>query len=180
MNIMQRLANNTNYTDSPHMRFHPTRIDIPEATRRPIAESLNQTLATTLDLKTQVKQAHWTVKGMDFFQLHELFDQMASQLEEYVDLVAERITALGGTPLGTARMAAQESILPEYPLEIISSKDHITALADRFAAYARSLREGADLAEEFHDLDTNDLYIEVSRTIDKYLWFLEAHLHGLA
>ncbi|MGB7274935.1 MAG: DNA starvation/stationary phase protection protein Dps [Geitlerinemataceae cyanobacterium] len=175
---MQALVNNTNNVDSPRMTFHATRIDIPEDTRRQVAESLNQTLATTLDLKTQVKQAHWTVKGMDFFQLHELFDQMASQLEEYVDMVAERITALGGTPLGTARMAAQESILPEYPLTIISSKDHVTALADRFAAYAKSLREGANLAEELKEMDTNDLYIEVSRTIDKYLWFLEAHLQG--
>jgi starvation-inducible DNA-binding protein len=175
---MQALVTNMNTTDRPQMMFHTSRIDIPEGTRRQVAERLNETLATTLDLKTQVKQAHWTVKGMDFFQLHELFDQMASQLEEYVDMVAERITALGGTPLGTARMAAQESILPEYPLDIINSKDHITALADRFAAYARSLREGADLAEELHDMDTNDLYVEVSRTIDKYLWFLEAHLQG--
>jgi starvation-inducible DNA-binding protein len=175
---MQALVTNRNSNDTPPMIFHTTRIDIPEDTRRQVAESLNATLATSLDLKTQVKQAHWTVKGMDFFQLHELFDQIASQLEEYVDMVAERITALGGTPLGTARMAAQESILPEYPLDIINSKDHITALADRFAAYARSLREGADFAEELHDMDTNDLYTEVSRTIDKYLWFLEAHLQG--
>lgn len=167
-----------NNIDRPKIRFHHTRIDIPEETRRQVAEVLNETLATTLDLKTQVKQAHWTVKGMDFFQLHELFDEMAAQLEKYIDMLAERMTALGGTPLGTARMAAQESILPEYPLEIVDGKDHITALADRFAAYAKLLREGVDRAEELHDMDTNDLYIEVSRTIDKYLWFLEAHLQG--
>lgn len=175
---MQVLVTEMNNPETPSIKFHHTRIDIPEDTRRQVAESLNQTLATSLDLKTQLKQAHWTVKGMDFFQLHELFDRMASQLEEYVDTIAERITALGGTPLGTARMAALESILPEYPLDIISSKDHITALAERFAVYGKSLREGANLAEELRDMDTNDLYIEVSRTIDKYLWFLEAHLQS--
>jgi starvation-inducible DNA-binding protein len=156
--------------------LYPTRIDIPESDRAQIIEILNKTLAATLDLKTQVKQAHWNVKGKDFYQLHEMFDEMAGELEEYVDMVAERVTALGGLALGTARVAAQESILPEYPFDILEGMEHVTALADRFAPYAKHLRESIAKTDDLGDADTADLYTEISRTIDKRLWFLEAHL----
>ena len=161
-------------------RLHPTRIDMPAATRSNIVELLNATLATTLDLKTQVKQAHWNVKGMDFNQLHLLFDEMATELEEYIDLVAERVTALGGLAVGTARAAAADSILPEFPFDILDGKDYVTALADRYAPYAQHLRVAIDKAAELGDADTADLYTEISRAIDKRLWFLEAHLQGSA
>lgn len=160
-------------------RFYTTRIDIPQATRSQVIEILNQTLATTLDLKTQVKQAHWNVKGMNFYQLHELFDEIASQLEEYTDTVAERVTALGGLAIGTARAAAAQSTLPEYPFDILDGKDHVIALADRLAPYAKSLRQAIDKTAELGDADTADLYTEISREIDKDLWFLEAHLQTL-
>lgn len=158
--------------------LHTTRIDLSAETRMPIVARLNQTLACTLDLKTQVKQAHWNVKGMDFYQLHELFDELATELEEFTDLFAERITALGGTALGTVRIAAQESTLPELPSDILGGKDFVTALADRFAPYAKLLREGISETDELGDADTADLYTEVSRVIDKRLWFLEAHLQA--
>jgi starvation-inducible DNA-binding protein len=99
-------------------RLYPTRIDIPTDARKQIVVLINQTLAATSDLKSQVKQAHWNVKGSDFYQLHELFDEIAGEIEEYVDMFAERITALGGYAMGTVRMAAENSILPEYPTEI--------------------------------------------------------------
>ena len=157
-------------------KLYATRIDLAEELRVKVIEILNQTLAATLDLKTQTKQAHWTVKGMDFLQLHELFDEMATELEEYIDMVAERVTALGGTALGTARIAAESSILPEYALDAVSGKDHVTALADRYGAYAKHVRVAIDQTDELGDADTADLYTEISRAIDKRLWFLEAHL----
>jgi starvation-inducible DNA-binding protein len=157
-------------------KLYSTRIDIAEEIRIKVIDLLNKTLAATLDLKTQTKQAHWNVKGTDFYQLHELFDEMAGELEEYVDMVAERATALGGTALGTARIAAAESILPEYPLDAVGGIEHITALADRYSAYGKHVREAIDTTDELGDADTADLYTEISRTIDKRLWFLEAHL----
>ena len=157
-------------------KLYDTRIDIAEDIRVKVINILNQTLAATLDLKTQAKQAHWNVKGTDFYQLHELFDEMAGELEEYVDMVAERVTALGGTALGTARIAAAESILPEYPLDAVSGIEHLTALADRYAAYGKHVREAIDSTGDLGDADTSDMYTEISRTIDKRLWFLEAHL----
>jgi starvation-inducible DNA-binding protein len=161
-----------------HQQMHPTRIDLPQETRAQVITILNQSLASSLDLKTQVKQAHWNVKGMDFYQLHQLFDEMAAELEELIDLIAERVTALGGTALGTARMAASRSILPEYPLDTLDGKDHIIALADRYAPYGKQIRAAIDQTGELGDADTADLYTEVSRAIDKRLWFLEAHLQA--
>lgn len=156
--------------------LYPTRIDLSSDIRAGVIATLNTTLAATLDLKTQVKQAHWNVKGMDFYQLHELFDEMASELEEFVDMIAERVTALGGAAMGTARIAAANSLLPEYPFDILDGKDHVAALADRYALYGKNVRDGIDATDEMGDADTADLYTEVSRSIDKRLWFLEAHL----
>ncbi len=157
---------------------YPTRIDIPPEIRSQVIELLNQTLATTLDLKTQIKQAHWNVKGINFYQLHQLFDEIATQLEEYIDLIAERVTALGGVAMGTVRIAASQSVLPEYPFDVVDGKDHVIALADRMAPYAKVVRAAINQATELEDANTADLYTEISRTIDKYLWFLEAHLQA--
>lgn len=163
-------------TKNSKFRLYPTRIDIPQDIRSQVIEILNQSLATSLDLKTQVKQAHWNVKGKDFYQLHLLFDEIATEIEEYIDLIAERITTLGGLALGTVRRAAALSELPEYLFDIDEGMEHVTVLADRLAIYAKSLRANIDKTNELGDMDTNDLFIEISRGIDKRLWFLEAHL----
>ena len=157
-------------------KLYSTRIDLPVDVRTQVIAILAKTLATTLDLKTQIKQAHWNVKGLDFYQLHLLFDELGGEIEEYVDLVAERITALGGTPLGTARVAAANSVLPEYPLDAVTGVDHVTALSDRYGAYAAHVRTAIADTADLGDADTSDLYTEISRNIDKRLWFLEAHL----
>jgi starvation-inducible DNA-binding protein len=159
---------------------YSTRLDLDESIRTKSIALLNQSLASTLDLKTQVKQAHWNVKGKDFYQLHLLFDEMAEELEEFVDLLAERITALGGYAMGTTRVAAKQSELPEYIFEAVDSMDHVIALAERFAIYAKSVRNGIEETDELGDAVTADVYTEVSRAIDKRLWFLEAHLQRSA
>jgi starvation-inducible DNA-binding protein len=157
-------------------KLYSTRIDLAVDVRTQVIAILGKTLATTLDLKTQIKQAHWNVKGLDFYQLHLLFDELAGEIEEYVDMVAERITALGGTPLGTARVAAANSVLPEYPLDAVTGIDHLTALSDRYGTYSAHVRTAIADTADLGDADTSDLYTEISRTIDKRLWFLEAHL----
>jgi starvation-inducible DNA-binding protein len=158
---------------------YSTRIDLLTEVRSQVNLLLNQSLASTIDLKTQIKYAHWNVKGKDFYQLHLLFDEIASEVEDFTDLIAERITALGGQALGTDRIASQHSELPEYPLNAIDGMDHIAALADRLAIYAKSLRQNIDTTYDLGDMDTNDLFIEISRAIDKRLWFLEAHLQSV-
>ncbi len=159
-------------------RTFTTSIDLAEETRGAMIDLLNQQLADTFDLYSQTKQAHWNVKGIHFMELHELFDQVAGIIIGYVDDIAERATALGGFALGTARMAASNSRLPEYPLDAIDGKAHLQALVERVAHYAASTRTAIDAAEEKGDADTADLFTEISREIDKQLWFLEAHLQG--
>lgn len=155
-----------------------TRIDLPTDQREKMVALLNQQLADTFDLFGQTKQAHWNVKGPQFHQLHELFDDLADQLRKYVDLIAERATALGGTALGTVRMAAEASRLPEYPIDPGGSMQHVEALAERFAALAATTRAAMKAAEAEDDATTLDLLTEVSRGLDKSLWFLEAHLQA--
>jgi starvation-inducible DNA-binding protein len=154
----------------------PTHIDLPETDREPLIELLNKRLADTADLYSQVKQAHWNVKGPDFFQLHQLFDQLAGEVFPYIDLIAERATALGGVATGTVRMAAASSTLPEYPVEATEAQRHLKALIDRYAVFTANIRKAIDVADEHHDRSTADLFTEISRTADKQLWFLEAHV----
>jgi starvation-inducible DNA-binding protein len=156
-------------------RKFATRIDIAEGSRDELVQLLNARLADTFDLYSQLKQAHWNVKGSDFIQLHLLYDEIAESVLEYVDTVAERATALGGLALGTARLAAASSSLDEYPLDAVEGMDTVAAVADRLAAYGASVRAAIDTAIELNDQDTADLFIEISRTIDKHLWFVEAH-----
>lgn len=159
-------------------QLHKTRIDLPEEIRVAVVRRLNESLATALDLKTQVKQAHWNVKGPQFAALHELFDEMASELDGFVDDLAERATALGGAALGTVRIAAAASILPEYPTDITEGLEHVRALADRYAPFAGHVRAAIRETDELGDADTADLYTGISRAVDKRLWFLEAHLQA--
>jgi starvation-inducible DNA-binding protein len=153
-----------------------TRNDLPAHARETIITLLNQHLADTLDLYTQVKQAHWNVKGMHFIQLHLLFDQIADPLLEYTDSIAERITSLGGKAMGTARMAAAHSQLEEFPAEFVEGKQVLEVLAQRYAVYSSTSREAIGTTDELGDPVTADLFTEISRTIDKHLWMLEAHL----
>ena len=160
------------------MRTFETRVDIPEEARGTLVELLNARLADSFDLYSQLKQAHWNVKGSDFIQLHELYDEIAESVLEFVDMIAERATALGGLALGTARMAAEASSLEEYPLDAVSGKETIEVVADRLAAFGAGVRAAIDASSELGDQDTADLFTEVSRTIDKHLWFVEAHLQA--
>jgi starvation-inducible DNA-binding protein len=158
--------------------MHKTKNDISKETREKLIETLNARLADALDLKSQTKQAHWNVKGMSFIGLHELFDQVATQVEEYTDTIAERVTVLGGTALGTVRVAASNSSLSEYPLEITEGADHVDALSTALSDFGKKVRANIDDADKLGDMDTADLFTEVSRGIDKLLWFVEAHIQS--
>lgn len=157
---------------------HSTKNDLSKESRSKIVEILNSRLADATDLKSQAKFAHWNVKGMNFFQLHELFDQIATAVEAHIDLIAERATALGGTAFGTARLAAQNSSLSEYPLEITEGRDHVDALSSAMADFGKKIRQNINDTDELGDKDTSDLFTEISREIDKLLWFVEAHIQS--
>lgn len=159
-------------------RSFTTSVALPAERRTKINEVLNQHLADSFDLLSQVKHAHWNVKGSDFWQLHKLFDELAEQVEEWVDEIAERVTALGGYATGTVRMAAASSTLPEFPTNITTGMDYVSAVTERVAAFTNSARKAIDETDKLGDANTADLFTEISRSADTYLYFLEAHLQG--
>lgn len=158
-----------------HHPLAPTGINIPPEIRLYVMTLLQQTLVCTVDLRSQMKQACWNVKGRDFGPLHTLFVTMASELDVYADLVAERLVTLGGVAQGTIRIAALQSTLPEYPAVLMEGSAHVRALAERFASYATALRDNITHAADVEDAGSAALYTDISRRVDKQLWFLEAH-----
>ncbi len=156
--------------------MYKTKIDLPEKTRRNVIVILNDRLADAIDLQSQVKQAHWNVKGPYFIALHELFDKIAAVVLGQIDEIAERITSLGGTAEGTVAVAAKRSKLKNYPLSITSGRDHLFYLSTQIAAFGRTVRAAVEQAADLGDADTADLFTGISRGLDKYLWFVEAHL----
>jgi starvation-inducible DNA-binding protein len=157
--------------------LHKTAIDIPASARGKLAALLNQQLANLSDLYSQTKQAHWNVRGPEFYQLHKLFDDLAEPLEEHIDTVAERAVTLGGVALGTVRCAAAASELAEFPHEP-GGMPYVSALAARFAKAGNSARKAIDTADKLGDADTADLLTAASRELDKSLYFLEAHVRS--
>jgi starvation-inducible DNA-binding protein len=169
---VSRQASETRF-DSP--RLFPTKNDLPEQTRIQLIGLLNQRLADAVDLQTQCKQAHWNVKGPGFIGLHKLFDEVNEDVEEYVDLIAERVVQLGGVAEGTAGIVAQRTTLAGYPLTISTGSDHVGALSDALSAFGRTVRIGIEEMEELEDAGSADMLTGILRGIDKWLWFVEAH-----
>jgi starvation-inducible DNA-binding protein len=146
--------------------------------REKMVALLNQQVADTFDLYSQVKQAHWNTKGPQFYPLHLLFDDLAGKLAEYVDTIAERVTAIGGTAMGTVRMAALASRLPELTEGTLHGLSSVEALAVRYAALTKTTRAAIETAAASGSADTADMLTQVSKDLDKALWFLEAHLQA--
>jgi starvation-inducible DNA-binding protein len=157
---------------------YQTRNDLPASTRAQAIAILNGRLASTIDLQLQAKQAHWNVKGPQFIALHELFDKVAEAAESAVDEIAERVVQLGGIAEGTLQAAHAQTALRPYPVTLRAGADHVKALADAIGATGKSARAAIDESDKAGDKDTADLFTEISRELDKMLWFVEAHLQA--
>src|ERR1700723_2659034 len=160
--------------------MYKTKIDLSEKVRRNVIVILNDRLAYAIDLQSQIKQAHWNVKGPNFIALHELFDKLSDVVLEQIDEIAERVTSLGGTAEGTVAVAAKRSKLKNYPLSITAGKDHLFYLSTRMTVYDKAVSEAITDTDELGDADTADLFPGISRDIDKDLWVIEAHLQEKA
>lgn len=152
-----------------------TKIDLPEGSRREAVQLLNQRLADAIDLQAQCKQAHWNVRGPTFIALHKLFDEIHGAVGEYVDLIAERIVQLGGVAEGTVGAVVGRSSLVDYPLTLTTGAEHVAALSDALGLFGRSARMGIEEMNELEDAASADILTEISRGVDKWLWFVEAH-----
>jgi len=160
-------------------KMYRTKNDLSSSVREKMIRLLNARLADSIDLQTQCKQAHWNVKGPDFISLHELFDKVNEEVEEYVDLIAERAVQLGGVAEGLIRDAVKKSQLKPYAARAGSGREHVEALSSALAAYGELVRAAIDVSDRAGDKDTSDIFTEISRGTDKWLWFVEAHLQAV-
>ena len=158
--------------------MYDTRNDLAATVRSGMVELLNARLADAIDLGAQAKHAHWNVKGPNFIALHELFDDIAEHIEDHIDTIAERVTALGGTAHGTLVTVARKTSLKPYPDEIVAGTRHLEALSSAVADFGAKVRKAIDESARAGDAGTSDLFTGISRELDKDLWFLEAHLQA--
>jgi len=154
-----------------------TRINLSPETRQTLIESCNTMLGTAVDLTMQVKQAHWNIKGPQFFARHQLFDHLADHLRDWSDDLAERAATMGGYARGTIRTAAEGSVLPEYDLDAVDGRQHLRILAERYATFCNRSREAIETSQKVGDPVTEDLFTEILRGAELDLWFLESHLN---
>ena len=158
--------------------MHRSPSPLAESARDAIVETLNARLADGLDLHSQIKVAHWNIKGPGFAALHPLFETFAVGLAAFNDEIAERAVTLGGRALGTARHVAAASALPDYPKDATRDLEHVRLLADRFEAFLEGARASRAIAERHGDADTVDLMTRVVLEFEKHAWFLRATLEG--
>ena len=157
-------------------RLHRTRNDLKNNAKAVAMECLEARLADSIDLGLITKQAHWNLKGPQFIGVHLMLDGFRAEQDDWTDKMAERIVQLGGTAKGTTQIVAERTALAPYPTDIYTVADHVRALAERYSACANAVRKNIDDTDDAGDADTADLFTEVSRGLDKQLWFLEAHL----
>jgi starvation-inducible DNA-binding protein len=147
-----------------------------EAARETVAEALNARLADGLDLHSQIKVAHWNIKGPNLAALHPLFETFAVGLATHNDAIAERAVTLGGRAYGTSRHVAATSKLPDYPQDTTRDLEHVKLLAERFEQYLDQARASRTVAEQQGDTDSADLLTQLIQEFEKHAWFLRASL----
>jgi len=155
--------------------MYATGIDLSDMKRVQIIELCNARLADAVDLQLHCKHAHWNVKGPNFIALHQLFDQVNESVEDYIDLVAERAVQLGGIANSTSHVVATWAHMPEN--DSASEKDYVQSLSGALASFGKIAREAIGKSNELGDAVSADIFTEISRGVDKWLWMVEAHLH---
>ena len=170
--MADRPSDLTDQTQNAHL--HTTKNDTKNNAKAASMECLEARLADSIDLGLVTKQAHWNLKGPQFISVHLMLDKFRGEQDEWTDMIAERIVQLGGTAKGTVQEIDKRTSLPTYPTDIYKVADHLAALIERYAACANAIRKNIDDTDDAGDADTADLFTEVSRGLDKQLWFLEA------
>ena len=146
---------------------------LPTEQQSKMIELLNRRLADAIDLQLQSRQAYWNVKGPNFIALRELFDKVAEGVEEDANLIAGRIVQLGGMAEGTMHAVSMRSSLDGYLLATTDGNGHILALSSTLIAFGKVVRYASEQATELKDTDTADIFTEIARGIDIWIWFVE-------
>jgi starvation-inducible DNA-binding protein len=154
-------------------------IGVKDDDRKKVVETLNLRLCDEYVLYTKTRNYHWNVIGPRFSQLHEFFKEQYEILDEIVDETAERARQLGGKSLGTLEEFARHSSINEQPGQYPDAQTMISNLLKDHEIIIRTLRKNADEADEqYHDMATNDFFLEAAQRHEKMAWMLRAHLEG--
>ena len=159
-------------------RMYENRVALPDDVKHRVVEILGRRLAEATDLQSQAKFAHWNVKGVNFYQLHLLFDSVQKTILKQIDPIAERITQLGGVANGTVRQAVCVSRIPEYPVNTVAGMEHVEALSNALGDYCQELRDAATEIRELGDTPTAHFLKGLIQKAEKQLYELESHLEA--
>jgi len=173
--LSQRWKMSSSATNGNAPKLYKSHQYLPDDLKKRSVQALQPRLAEAIDLRYQIKTAHWNVKGPSFIALHELFDKIAEESDEYIDNIAERIAQLGGIAEGTLRVAAKRTSLQDYPLNISNGADHVEALANALSQFGKLIRETSAEIESYGDKGTTDVLDDIGDDLDKWLWFVESH-----
>lgn len=147
----------------------------PDEQQMKVIELLNRRLADAIDLQLQSKQTYWNVKGPNFLSLRELFDQITRGVEQDTDLIAERIVQLGGRAEGTVHLVSARSSLDGHQL---ATPGQSNALLLTLTDVRRHTQYASKQASELQDQDTADLFTEIARSTNKWLWLVKTSQHA--
>lgn len=139
--------------------------------------NLNQVLADTITIAAMYKKHHWQLSGPTFYQLHLLFDAHYEKQAELIDLIAERIQALGGVAIVMPHDVAEHTRIERPPIGREEVPVQISRLLEAHELILKEAREFAEAADKSGDDGTNDLLVsDVIRTNEPQVWFLAEHL----
>lgn len=158
--------------------MYKNRVALEDDVKQKVVDVMNVRLGAALDMYSQAKFAHWNVKGLNFYQLHLVFDATAKVIFKQIDPIAERITQLGGVANGTVRQSAAGSPIPAYNVNAVTGPEHLNALADALGVYCKELREASDDIEEIGDDPSADFFKQLVIEAEEELYFLESHLEA--
>jgi starvation-inducible DNA-binding protein len=150
-------------------------IGIDDENRAKIAEGLSRLLADTYTLYLKTHSFHWNVTGPMFQTLHLMFETQYTELALAVDLIAERIRALGYPAPGTYSEYAKLSSIPETP-GVPKAKDMIQLLVEGQEAVVRTARSIFPVVDEVNDEPTADLLTQRMQVHEKTAWMLRSLL----
>ncbi len=144
-----------------------------------VIEILQARLNTYNDLHLTLKHVHWNVVGPSFIGVHEMIDPEVDQVRLNADAVAERIATLGGSPRGTVGAITTTRTWADYPLDRATVPDHLAALDQEYDRVIAENRKAIEDVEEL-DLVTQDMLIGQTGALEKFQWFVRAHLESAA
>jgi starvation-inducible DNA-binding protein len=142
---------------------------------RQVIALLQDRLHALNDLALTLKHVHWNVTGPHFIGVHQMLDPQVAGVRDMVDTVAERIAALGGSPVGTPGALVAQRHWDDYDLGRADAIAHLGALDPVYGGVIEGHRQALGQIAEL-DPVSEDMLVGQSGQLEQYHWFVRAHL----